>query len=155
MPSGYVYDHGWTQERLRLAGLEAALDPGTRDLLTRLGIGPGWRCIEVGAGTGSIAAWLSESVAPDGEVVATDLDVDFLEGEAARPRLTVLKHDITSQDLPSGFDLVHARYLVEWLPNKRRVLARMAAALRPGGVLLVEDPDFVTTFHAAEPAELR
>jgi len=152
----YVYDHAWKQERIRLAGLEVALDPGTHEHLTRLGVGPGWRCLEVGAGGGSIAVWLAERVAPGGEVVATDLDTDFLQGETARhPALKVLNHDIATQDLPTGFDLVHARYLVEWLPDKRRALERMAAALRHGGVLLDEEPDFDTFFRTGEPVALR
>src|SRR5262249_3345089 len=153
MAGGYVYDHSWTQERIRLAGLETALDPGTREHLTRLGVGPGWRCLEVGAGGGSVAVWLAERVAPDGEVVATDLDTNFLEREVARhPTLKLLNHDISSQDLPTGFDLVHARYLVEWLPDKRRALERMAAALSSGGVLLDEEPDCDTFFRVGEPA---
>jgi hypothetical protein len=89
-------------------------------------------------------------------VVATDLETDFLESQASRyPSLKVLRHDITAEELPSGFDLVHARWLVEWLPDKRFALTRMAAALRPSGSLLVEEPDFVTIFAAAEPLALR
>jgi hypothetical protein len=45
--------------------------------------------------------------------------------------------------------------LVEWLPDKRAALRRMMAALRPGGVLPAEEPDFVTVFGAAEPPALR
>ena len=156
MSRGYVYDHAWTQERIRLAGLEAALDPGTFEHLTRLGVGPGWRCLEVGAGGGTVASWLAERVGPDGEVVATDLETDFLEIVAAsRTSFKVLKHDIMADNLPTGFDLVHARYLVEWLPDKRLGLQRIIAALRPGGVLLDEEPDFVTMFSTAEPPALR
>jgi SAM-dependent methyltransferase len=153
MRHGYTFDHAWAVERVRLAGLEAALDPGTRELLTRLGAGPGKRCLEVGAGGGSVAFWLAERVAPGGTVVATDLETDFLESEApAHPALRVLHHDITAEDLPSGFDLVHARWLVEWLPDKPLALRRMMSALRPGGVLLIEEPDFVTIYGAGEPA---
>ncbi len=47
------------------------------------------------------------------------------------------------------------RWLVEWLPNKRRALERMVAALRPGGVLLIEDPDFITIYSAGEPVAVR
>ena len=47
--------------------------------------------------------------------------------------------------------MVHARWLVEWLPDKRLALRRMMSALRPGGVLLVEEPDFVTIYGAGEP----
>src|SRR5262249_44816831 len=70
MTSRYEYDHAWEMERVRLAGLESALDPGTRDHLARLGAGPGARCLEIGAGGGSVAFWLAERVAPDGVVVA-------------------------------------------------------------------------------------
>jgi SAM-dependent methyltransferase len=156
MAGAYTYDHAWTEERIRLGGLELALDPGTREHLARLGAGPGRRCLEVGAGGGTVAFWLADRVAPGGSVVATDLETDFLEAEAARhPGLEVLKHDISAEDLPTGFDVVHARYLIEWLPDKRLALQRMVAALRPGGVLLVEEPDFVTIFGAAEPPALR
>jgi SAM-dependent methyltransferase len=153
---GYAYGHAWEMERVRLAGLEAALDPGTREHLTRLGAGPGKRCLEVGAGGGSVALWLAGRVAPGGTVVATDLETGFLEPEAAgRAGLEVLRHDITAEELPAGFDVVHARWLVEWLPDKRLALRRMMSALRPGGVLLIEEPDFVTIYGAGEPVVRR
>ncbi len=156
MSQGYLYDHAWAMERLRLAGLEAALDPGTHEHLTRLGAGPGKRCLEVGAGGGSVAFWLAGKVTPGGMVVATDLDTGFLTSMAAgHPGLEVLRHDITAEDLPTGFDVVHARWLVEWLPDKRLALRRMVSALRPGGVLLIEEPDFVTICGAGEPPALR
>ena len=88
--------------------------------------------------------------------MATDLETDYLESEAAgHPGLEVLRHDITAEELPGGFDLVHARWLVEWLPDKRLALQRMVSALRPGGVLLIEEPDFVTIYGAGEPPALR
>lgn len=156
MSGGYAYDHAWTEERIRLGGLESVLDEGTRAHLQRLGVGPGRRCIEIGAGGGTVALWLAEAVAPDGKVIATDLETDFLQAEAAGfPTLEVLQHDITTEELPTGFDLVHARWLTEWLPDKRRALRRMVGALRPGGVLLDEEPDFVTVFETAEPPALR
>ena len=103
-----------------------------------------------------MAFWLAEQVAPRGTVIATDLDTDFLQTEAAAyPTLEVLHHDITAEDLPTGFDLVHARWLTEWLPDKRQALRRMVHALRPGGVFLDEEPDWVTIYEAAEPPALR
>lgn len=151
-----MYDHAWTQERIRLAGLETALDPGTFEHLTRLGVDRGWRCLDVGAGGGTVASWLAQRAGPDGEVIATDLETDFLETVASNgAAFKVLRHNLMSQALPAGFHLVHARYLVEWLPDKRLGLERMAAALCSGGVLLVEEPDFVTMFHASEPPSLR
>jgi len=156
MSDRYAYDHAWEEERVRLAGLEAALDPGTRDHLVRLGVAPGTRCLEIGAGGGSVAFWLAEHVHPGGTVLATDLETDFLETEADRhPGLEVLRHDITAEDLPRDFDVVHARWLVEWLPDKKQALRRMVGALKPGGALLDEEPDFGSFFGTAEPPELR
>jgi SAM-dependent methyltransferase len=156
MAKGYVYDHAWTEERIRLAGLEAALDPGTREHLTRLGAGAGQRCLEVGAGGGSIALWLAERVAPGGEVIAIDLETDFLENrKTAYTTLKVIRQDILTEDMPTDFDIVHARWLVEWLPDKRAALQRMSAALRSGGALLIEEPDWVTIYEATEPLALR
>ena len=119
-------------------------------------MGPDKRCLEVGTGGGSVACWLAEQVGPSGLVVATDLETDFVESEASGQQgLEILRHDIMVEDLPTGFDIVHARWLIEWLPDKRLALQRMVAATRPGGVVLVEEPDFVTTYGAAEPPALR
>jgi SAM-dependent methyltransferase len=93
---------------------------------------------------------------PGGVVVATDLETDFLElATAEHPTLELLHHDVTAEDLPGGFDLVHARYLVTWLPDKALALRRMVAAFRPGGVLLDEEPDWVTIFETPESSALR
>jgi ubiquinone/menaquinone biosynthesis C-methylase UbiE len=128
-----------------------ALDPGTQAHLTRLGVGPDSRCLEVGAGDGSVAFWLAAQVGPNGVVVATDLQTDFLEGEATRhPGLEVLRHDIMAEELPTGFDVGHARWLIEWLPDKRLALQRMANALRAGGVILIEETERQTASRSTK-----
>ncbi|HEX9515625.1 MAG TPA: methyltransferase domain-containing protein [Streptosporangiaceae bacterium] len=104
----------------------------------------------------SRSTWLAERVAPGGLVVATDLETDFLESAApGYPTLKVLTHDITAEDPPTGFDFVHARWLVEWLPDKRLALGRMVSALRPGGTLLIEEPDFVTIYGSGDSIAVR
>jgi hypothetical protein len=47
---GYVFDHASRHAASRFQGLEAVFDPGTRRLIGELGVGPGWTCLEVGAG---------------------------------------------------------------------------------------------------------
>ncbi len=139
--AGYVFDQAWQQERERLAALEGAWDPYTMRELEALGVGGGWRCLEVGAGGGSIAAWLGERVAPSGRVLATDLDTRFV-ALVASASVEVRRHDIVADDLPeAAFDLVHARLLLEHLEAPGRALERMVAALKPGGVLFVEEFD--------------
>jgi len=156
MTDAYAFEKVWNEERTRLAGLEAALDLGTRGHLIRLGARPGARCLEVGAGGGTLAFWLAEQVAPGGTVVATDVETGFLESQVvSHPGVEILKHDLTTEELPGDLDLVSARWFIHWMPDKREALRRLVGALRPGGALLVEEPDFVTIFNTAEPQALR
>jgi len=147
---GYVFDSDFASEEVRL-GLGATLwDPGTFERLTRLGPLDGARCLEAGAGTGSVAAWLAERVGPAGEVVATDLRTDRLDWLRGGG-VTVLRHDVATDALgEDAFDLVHARLVVQHLPQRHDVVGKLARALRPGGVLVCEDTDTAALFsHAA------
>ena len=140
--TNYAFENARAVQRDRLRLLAALLDDGTFRLLERLGVRPGWRCLEVGAGGGSVAAWLCDRTAPGGSVLATDLDTTVLR-ELERPNLEVRVHDVLTDELPEReFDLVHARLLLAWLADPERGLRSMLAALRPGGCMLVEEMDF-------------
>jgi SAM-dependent methyltransferase len=128
----------------RLRSLEQWLDPVTIRHLRARGVGAGWRCLEVGAGAGSVARWLCGQVFPGGKVVATDIDTRFME-TLHEANLRVVCHDITADNLPAaGFDLVHCRLVLAHLPDRRAVLPKLAAALRPNGQLVAEEMDFVS-----------
>jgi SAM-dependent methyltransferase len=135
----YIFDNSDEREGERLAGIQTAWDPGTFRHLRDLGVGEGWRCLEVGAGAGSVARWLCEQVGEKGSVVATDINTTLLEGLDV-PNLEVRRHDLQTEDLPTAeFDLVHCRLVLIHLPAREEILRRMADALVPGGWLLVED----------------
>jgi SAM-dependent methyltransferase len=141
----YILDQTWEAEAERLRGLERWADPTTVDHLTRLGVGPGWRCLEVGGGAGSIARWLAERTRPGGQVTTIDLDTTLLE-PLPDQGVEVIRADLLQDPLPGGFDLVHARLVIGHLHDRRREgLERLVEALRPGGLLLVEENDFVWT----------
>lgn len=138
----YVYDAAWEQERERLAGIEALWDGGTERLLTGVGLGPGWHCLEVGAGGGSVVEWLCGAVGESGRVLATDIDTRFVE-QLSLPQLEVERHDVTADPLPeNAFDLVHSRFVLEHLSARSRALAALVAATRPGGWVVIEDYDW-------------
>jgi SAM-dependent methyltransferase len=140
--STYLFDQAWRQEHDRLHALEALFDDASAHHLARLGVGPGWRCLEVGAGAGGVARWLADRVGPSGQVHATDLDPRYLDGHG-RANLQVRQHDILTDPLPDTlFDLAHARAVLEHTPHRERALARMVTAVRPGGWVVVEDVDF-------------
>jgi SAM-dependent methyltransferase len=131
-------------ERSRLRLLEEFHDPLTAAQLDAIGVGDGWRCLDVGAGAGSVTRMLAERVGSIGAVLAVDLDTGLLEGLAS-DRVQVRRHDLLSEPLPeAAFDLVHARLLLMHLPSRFEILRRLTRAARPGGWVAAIDPDFTT-----------
>jgi trans-aconitate methyltransferase len=140
--SDYAFPHSDANESRRLELFEQRLDPVTRRRLDHLGIGHGSRCLEIGGGRGSITRWLADLAGPQGKVVATDLEVDFLE-TITEPSVEVVRHDIRTDTFPEqSFDLVHTRAVLMHVPDDPDVLDRMVSWLAPGGWLLLEEPDF-------------
>lgn len=138
---GYLLDNAARQTSDRFSGLDAALDEITKARLSALGVTAGWRCLEVGAGRGSIARWMADLVGPRGYVLATDIDTRWTQNDGPS-QLEVRQHDVVTDPLAQGeFDLVHARLVLSWLPDRDTVISRLVAALRPGGWLVIEDFD--------------
>ena len=150
---GYVFATSFPGEDERLALGEDLWDGGSIERLSVLGVAPGWSCLELGAGRGSIARWLAGRVGPQGTVVATDLRVDRLAEALQGTAVQVRRHELGQDPLPDdAFDLIHARLVLQHLPARRRIVAGLARALRPGGVLLLEDTDVAGLFsNPAEP----
>jgi SAM-dependent methyltransferase len=146
------------------ATLAALFNPGTFRRIEMLGIGPGWRCWEVGAGGATVPRWLAQRSSPGGWVLATDRDLAALEAAALEAAaleaaaledaglhdaagsgdggFEILQHELGADPAPhGGFDLVHARLVLMHVPDRDGALAAMITALRPGGWLLVEDAD--------------
>jgi SAM-dependent methyltransferase len=122
----------------QLAYLQACLDDNTRDRLDSAGLQTGWRCLEIGAGAGSIADYLHRTVGPGGYVLATDLRPDRIQADC-----DIVRHDVTSDDVPHAgtWNLIHARLVEMYLPQRRTIVTKLADALVPGGTLLLESFD--------------
>lgn len=138
------------EEQLRLQGLEMLWDPVTRRRLLAAGIRTGQRCLEVGAGRGSVARLLAELTGT--RVVAVDSDPRFLDPED--PRYEVRNVDITRETSLGGerFDVIHCRCLLMHLSAPLAVLQTLARCLSPEGFLLVEEPNMLT-WAAADSTE--
>ncbi len=150
----YILPHALAGEQQRLALMSELLDPVERGHVERLGICTGWRCLEAGCGNGSIAQWLASRVAPSGHVVATDIDTTYVAA-LQRPCLEVRQLDILHGPVEqAAYDFVVARALLHHLPDARRALQNMIAALKPGGVLLSIEPDMLPA-TVAEPQPMR
>ena len=148
----YTLDNTWEKAHRRLTVLELLGDRWTIPRLTALGVGPGWRCLELGAGAGSIARWLCDWVGPTGTVTAVDLEPRFLEADP-RPNMEILRHDIVADGVPGdGWDLIHARALLMHLPNRDELIGDLVSRLRPGGAILLEEGDCYPCDTSESPA---
>ena len=135
-------DHEVDLERERLSMPAAARDPKTFALLEQVGIGPGMHVLELGAGNGSVSAWMAERVGIDGRVMSTDIDLRF---HAEMPgNVIVRQHDIEHDSLPTGhFDVIHARAVLQHVPTRDQVIEKLVDALKSGGRLVLEDGQFL------------
>jgi SAM-dependent methyltransferase len=131
----YLLDSGSDLGREQLDCLQILLDAHTTACLDAVGVRPGQRCLDLGAGGGSITRRLAERAGPTGRVVAVDISTDHL----VTPRgVEVCCHDI-NDGLPveGPFDLIHARLVLMHLSRREEILRMLAAALAPGGWLVI------------------
>jgi SAM-dependent methyltransferase len=151
--NSYILPHNLTGERQRLALMSDLLDPLHRSLLEKLGLRPGWRCLEIGCGNGSVSKWLASRVGPKGHVVATDLDLRYI-GDLRAPNLKVRQLDILKDPSEAGrYDLVTARAILHHVKSPKNAVQHMVEFLKPGGILLSIEPDFLPA-TAATPEPL-
>jgi len=139
--STYILANASPETRARFDALSTLYDSATIQHLESCDVGLGWNCLEVGGGGGTIAAWLGERVGAHGHVLVTDLDPRFLDCSKLS-NLEVRRHNVVTDPLPeAAFDLIHSRLVLIHLPEREKVLARLIAALKPSGWLVVEDFD--------------
>ncbi|MEL7974375.1 class I SAM-dependent methyltransferase [Isoptericola sp. F-RaC21] len=133
----YLFDTASDAGQVQVDCLSRMLDGTTRGILDDVGVSEGWRCLELGAGNGSVARWLSGRAGPTGTVDAVDIDVTHLD---PGPGVTVHRHDV-DDGLPvdGPFDVIHARLLLMHVARRAEILRRLVDALAPGGWLVVTD----------------
>lgn len=126
----------------RLRKIEQAFDPSTKQILEKYGLCSGMKCLEIGPGAGSIAEWMCEKVGVQGHVSAMDLNVRFISQLTVK-NLTVIHGDITKENFPENvFDCIHARYVFIHIHEYKSTISKLIKCLKPGGLLLLEEPDF-------------
>jgi ubiquinone/menaquinone biosynthesis C-methylase UbiE len=155
----YVF-HGGRDGRERLRVLARVTAPYTGELFDRIGVGPGWHCLDVGCGGGDVTIELARRVRP-GVAIGVDLDEAQLalarqEGDAAEldnveyrvGDATRLGELARRGRATHPFDLVYARFVLTHLREPEGALAGMVSLARSGGVVAVEDIDSAGAFCA-------
>ncbi len=141
----------------RLDVLDRVHGPGTRVLLDRVGVPEGARCLDVGCGGGHASRELARRVGRAGSVVGIDMDAVVIDraraatAEAGLENVEFRTGDAADLE-PGAFDVAFARFLLSHVGAPEVVVAAMVAALRPGGVVVVEDTDFTGCFCAPPSA---
>jgi len=149
--SDYLLDNAWAGALDRFALLESIYDPASIKRMNRIGIAEGWKCFVPGAGRASLAHWLSDRVGESGEVFATDIDTRLFP-EQTSPNIRWTTHDITKDALEANyFDFAHVRLLLMHLRDPLQALQKIARALKPGGVVLLEEYDLFSASWCGHP----
>jgi len=118
--------------------LETALD--------RLGLGPGWKCADVGAGGGDVTVALAKVVGATGRVYAVDIDpsrrdeVARAAAEAGEAQVVAITQAVEELVLPELVDLAYCRFLLMHVIDPQRSLRRMTSITRPGGWVVAQEP---------------
>ena len=112
--------------------------------LGRLGLGPGWRCVDIGAGGGDVSVALAEMVGRDGRVYAVDSDPmardEVARVAAAHAQVIALTQAGEELALPEAVDLAFCRFLLMHVLDPLAVVRMMAKAVRVGGWVVAQEP---------------
>lgn len=149
-PSNDHYIHGTRpEEQRRLSVLNRLLNEAS---LRQMRVRSGERILDVGSGLGQLTRALARAAGPEGSVIGVERDPEQMD-EARRQATADGEGNLVefrvgdAVDLPLGddewgtFDLVHARFLLEHVPDPMAVLRAMVRAARPGGRIVLEDDD--------------
>ncbi|HEY7101489.1 MAG TPA: class I SAM-dependent methyltransferase [Mycobacteriales bacterium] len=145
------------QEQQRLILQSDAYEPATEDALRRAGVGPGMDVLDVATGPGGVALIAARLVGARGRVTAVDRSAQMVTLARRRvaaagygtDRVRVEQADLTAWTPPQTYDAVVGRLILMHLEDPVGVLRRLAAAVRPGGVLVMAD--FVMSASRQQP----
>jgi ubiquinone/menaquinone biosynthesis C-methylase UbiE len=135
----------------RLLAQGDALIADASIMLDRIGVAPGWRCLDLGCGPRGMLDLLSIRVGPAGRVVGLDADAVFLDHarQHANSRgfvnVEFVPGDVLRTGLPAAsFDLVHTRFVASTIGNAEGLLEECARLTRPGGCVAFQEADMST-----------
>jgi SAM-dependent methyltransferase len=139
---------GADAEHERLMRQGAWLAPITERLFRAAGIGPGLRVLDVGCGVGEVTLLTARLVGPTGQVIGVDRDAVALAKARSRAAaagidwVQFVEADLANVGADAPFDAVVGRFILMFLPSPVTVLRDLAAKVRPGGVLVFQEPSW-------------
>ncbi len=135
-----------TGEIERLKFQQSVWGAATERFILRLGIRPGWHCLDAGAGPGLVAWDMLDLVGHEGSVTLLDPSPFFLEharSEASSRKLRNVKFiqgTVEEAEIPSSsYDFIFVRWVISFAPDPDQFIAKLVPALKRGGILAVQD----------------
>ena len=139
--------HAWLDEVLSARRLEVAqwLDWWGERLPDRID-----HVLDAGCGPGTVALGLAHHL-PTAHVHGLDVEPEAIELARAlatnQPRCSFDLRALEELDDPNAFDLIVCRTTLEHVQDPRTSLERMVRALRAGGVLFLETPNYLFPYE--------
>ncbi|MEM6658296.1 MAG: class I SAM-dependent methyltransferase [Pseudomonadota bacterium] len=147
----YIFHHDIPSESDRMDQMADVLDGVSRNHLRRIPIQKHWKCLEVGAGNGSLSKWLSPNL-PEGNIRVTDINPDLI-ADVTGPNLTVHGLNVVEDDLGEEiYDLVFLRAVLHHIAEREAVLTKLIRSLKPGGWIFIHEPDMHPSRAAPDEA---
>lgn len=150
MTSDSRYVHGTSpSEQRRLSDLNALMNAAC---VRELGLAGGESVLDVGCGLGQLTRDFARTAGPSGRVVGIERSAEQLaearrqaeaDGEGALVELRAgdALAPPLAEDEWDGFDVVHARFVLEHLADPQAAVRAMVRAAKPGGRIVLADDD--------------
>lgn len=143
------YVHGTEPEEQRRLGL--LNDLLNRGSLRELALRGGEAILDLGCGTGQLTGMMARAAGPGGRVVGIDRSAEQLEmARRSAEAGTAAPVDFRPGDVMAlslgadewgSFDVAHARFVLEHVPDPLAVVRAMVRAVKPGGRIALADDD--------------
>lgn len=109
------------------------------------GFRSGHTLLDLGCGPGFCTLEMAYLVGTQGKVIGVDFAasyIDFLRKQSALHGLNIAVQHSSFEDMqlePSSLDGVFCRWALAWVANPEAVLAKVKAALKPGGRMVIQE----------------
>ena len=145
-PSNYAL--GYSEKEAKRLQWQAELSEDLlMDGLRRSGIEKGMRVLDLGSGVGDVAMGVARFIGPEGSVVGVERWAPSIEIARRRceaqgvANVEFVQSALEDFDIEDRFDAVVGRFILQYLPTRSQILARLKLKLRPGGVVFFQEVD--------------
>jgi|JI9StandDraft_1071089.scaffolds.fasta_scaffold49660_2 2-polyprenyl-3-methyl-5-hydroxy-6-metoxy-1,4-benzoquinol methylase len=162
--SNNAYALGYSETELRRLQCQSEFyRPLTRAIIEDAGIKPGMCIIDIGCGVGDVSFLLSEIVGPEGEVIGIDLGELAVQRAMARAQELGLRNvrffqgnerSAVALSKEAPIDAVFGRFVLLHQQQPVSFVRTLAEAVRPGGLLVFQDPDYSLLLQSNPPLPL-